>query len=98
MLTKFTKAPLPEDWDRSNLKSFGESQGNLYLIDFDSTKSHRFVMYEMERDYSGWFIKHSLDTSVILAAFPEDADFDYHGRYLVEVVEVEADWLRACLV
>ncbi|KAG5551486.1 hypothetical protein RHGRI_009794 [Rhododendron griersonianum] len=47
---------------------FGESDGHLHLIaELFTTK---FQVFEMENDYSGWFVKYHVDLDGFVAAFP----------------------------
>ncbi|GLT98336.1 hypothetical protein SLE2022_158450 [Rubroshorea leprosula] len=67
------RPPLPKDWAGCcSFKYFGESQGSLYFIAFDRPRSSKFIVYEMQKDCSGWFAKYSLEVDAILAAFPID--------------------------
>ncbi|KAL5569833.1 hypothetical protein UlMin_026408 [Ulmus minor] len=50
---------------------FGESRNHLHLIDNYEEETTCFDVYEMERDYSGWFVKFRVDLSEFLKAFPE---------------------------
>ncbi|KAL5569815.1 hypothetical protein UlMin_026390 [Ulmus minor] len=65
--------PVPVDWDgKKKIRYFGESHGHLHLINrvYDPT-TLEFDVYEMETDYSGWFVKFRVDWSQIRTAFPE---------------------------
>lgn len=50
---------------------FGESRGHLHLIEIYRPCVTQFDVMEMERDYSGWFVKYHVDLDPIAAAFPE---------------------------
>ncbi|KAH7848019.1 hypothetical protein Vadar_032894 [Vaccinium darrowii] len=45
-----------------------ESNGHLHLIEELSTT--KFQVFEMESDYSGWFVKYHVDLDCVVAAFP----------------------------
>ncbi|KAL5569809.1 hypothetical protein UlMin_026384 [Ulmus minor] len=65
--------PVPVDWDgKRKIGYFGESHGHLHLINrvYDPN-TLEFDVYEMETDYSGWFVKFRVDWSQIRTAFPE---------------------------
>lgn len=72
-----SEMPLPlipeewEDWDDLNFGYFGESGGHLHLIGIYDPPSTRFNVYEMESDYSSWFVKFSVDLNEVCVAFPE---------------------------
>ncbi|KAH7842919.1 hypothetical protein Vadar_010640 [Vaccinium darrowii] len=46
---------------------FGESNGHLHLI---QELSKEFRVFEMERDYSGWFVKYHVDLGGVVPGFP----------------------------
>lgn len=54
--------PIPEgkDWHNREFRHYGESRGHLHLVEINS-RMYRVDVYEMERDYSGWFVKLSAD-------------------------------------
>ncbi|KAK1576636.1 hypothetical protein Q3G72_015448 [Acer saccharum] len=56
---------------RIRLRYFGESRRHLHLVDMYGPSSTKFNVYEMERDYSGWFVKYRFDVDGITIAFPE---------------------------
>ncbi|KAJ0099785.1 hypothetical protein Patl1_20714 [Pistacia atlantica] len=66
--------PIPEEWDERRRSSFGESGGHLHLIENYGPGGTVFNVLEMERDYSGWFVKYKVDL------FGEENDED---SYLV---------------
>ncbi|XP_021289779.1 F-box protein At5g07610-like [Herrania umbratica] len=67
-LQAMPRPPLPEDWNSINFRHFVESQGHLFFIDFDSPE---YIIYEMEKDCSNWFVKDRLDINLIVSAFPD---------------------------
>ncbi|KAL1816322.1 hypothetical protein DCAR_0520704 [Daucus carota subsp. sativus] len=50
-------------------KYVGESEGHLHLVEFKYTIL--LDVYEMARDYSGWFVKYQLDLYAISNVYPE---------------------------
>lgn len=50
---------------------FGESCGHLHLIEISRPQLSQFEVLEMEKDYSGWFVKYNVDLNAISSAFPE---------------------------
>ncbi|TXG70550.1 hypothetical protein EZV62_005485 [Acer yangbiense] len=56
---------------RIRLRYFGESRRHLHLVDMYGPSSTKFIVYEMERDYSGWFVKYRVDVDGITIAFPK---------------------------
>ncbi|XVF11233.1 hypothetical protein REPUB_Repub08aG0008700 [Reevesia pubescens] len=77
---------------------FGESGGHLHLIEVYGSNTLQFDVYEMERDYSGWFVKYKVDLNPIAAAFPEMArgyvdpiDLHSYAFSILCVVHEEAD-------
>ncbi|XP_062016382.1 F-box protein At5g07610-like [Rosa rugosa] len=50
---------------------FGECGGRLYLIDIYKHCHTQFDVMEMERDYSGWFVKYHVDLNPVVMALPQ---------------------------
>ncbi|KAL5569824.1 hypothetical protein UlMin_026399 [Ulmus minor] len=72
-LYEMSLPPVPEDWvvDK-DFRYFGESSGHLHLIyNVYDRATFYFDVYEMERDYSGWFVKFRVDFSQFGNRFPE---------------------------
>lgn len=73
--------PLPSDseswktWNRRDTGYFGESGGHLHLIGVSSRPSMQFNVYEMDRDYSTWFVKFCVDLHKVPVAFPDMISF-----------------------
>ncbi|KAI8564507.1 hypothetical protein RHMOL_Rhmol03G0186900 [Rhododendron molle] len=77
--------PIPEgkDWQNREFRHYGESWGHLHLVEaYDGT--HRVDVYELERDYSGWFSKFSIDLDAV--GVPRDNPFG-----ILCVVRMERD-------
>ncbi|KAK6250403.1 hypothetical protein SCA6_004408 [Theobroma cacao] len=77
---------------------FGQSGGHLHLIEVYGSDTLQFDVYEMERDYSGWFVKYQVDLNPIAAAFPEMArgyvdpvDLHSYAFSILSVVQQESD-------
>ncbi|KAL5569810.1 hypothetical protein UlMin_026385 [Ulmus minor] len=73
---RLSRMPLPPVSKYDNrvryLRYFGESRGHLHLIDhFYTFSALQFDVYEMEMDYSFWFVKFRIDFSEFPTAFPE---------------------------
>ncbi|KAL1160198.1 hypothetical protein V6Z11_A07G051200 [Gossypium hirsutum] len=50
--------------------NFGESQNHLHLIEIYRPPTTRFTVYEIESDYSGWFVKYNINLDLLTAAYP----------------------------
>jgi hypothetical protein len=48
---------------------FGESGGNLHLIQVNSSVLNQFDVLEMARDYSAWSVKYHIDLNPMRVAF-----------------------------
>ncbi|KAK8343994.1 hypothetical protein V6Z12_A07G051500 [Gossypium hirsutum] len=63
--------PIPDDWeDLRRCRYFGESQNHLHLIKIYRPPTTRFTVYEIESDYSGWFVKYNINLDLLTAAYP----------------------------
>ncbi|XP_040374548.1 F-box protein At5g07610-like [Rosa chinensis] len=60
----------PSEYPRLARRYFGECCGRLYLIETYQHCSTEFEVMEMEKDYSGWFVKYNVDLSPVLTALP----------------------------
>ncbi|CAL5322915.1 unnamed protein product [Camellia sinensis] len=63
--------PTPEGRNERGRGNFRESRGHLQLIDIYGSQTKQFNVYEMESDYSAWFVKYVVDLDAIPNAFPE---------------------------
>ncbi|XP_059636872.1 F-box protein At5g07610-like isoform X1 [Cornus florida] len=63
--------PNSGDWGERRYRYFAESNGHLHLIEIYGTQTSQFDVFEMERDYSKWFVKYRVDLVGIVNAFPE---------------------------
>ncbi|XVF49414.1 hypothetical protein PTKIN_Ptkin04bG0010000 [Pterospermum kingtungense] len=72
MVRELPMPPVPDDWeDMRRCRYFGESRGHLHLIEIYRPPTTRFKVYEVESDYSGWFVKYHIDLDPVTVAFPE---------------------------
>ncbi|OMO52212.1 hypothetical protein COLO4_37351 [Corchorus olitorius] len=66
-----TMPPIPEEWQERTLPIyFGASRNNLQLIEIYGPLTTQFNIYELQNDYSSWFVKYHVDLEAISAAFP----------------------------
>ncbi|XAR66101.1 hypothetical protein NMG60_11012183 [Bertholletia excelsa] len=61
---------LEEDWTGRKFRYYGESRGHLHLVEMYDPVI-QIKVYEMERNYSGWFVKYHIDVGAVGDAFPE---------------------------
>ncbi|KAL2933973.1 hypothetical protein RDABS01_017092 [Bienertia sinuspersici] len=63
--------PRAKQFDVSERDYFGQSNGCLYLV----VRRHlpNFTLFQMEDDYSGWFMKYFVDLDVLASSFPSMA-------------------------
>ncbi|KAK9292314.1 hypothetical protein L1049_020279 [Liquidambar formosana] len=65
-----TPMPVIRDWNRMSVRYFGECRGHLHLV-LISGRQPWFIVYEMERDYSGWFVKYKVDLGAVSSLFSD---------------------------
>ncbi|KAL5569823.1 hypothetical protein UlMin_026398 [Ulmus minor] len=73
-LSQMPSPPPPQHWnvEQNYFRYFGESSGHLHLIyEIYNRGTPHLHVYEMEMDYSGWFVKYRIDCSQFSTAFPE---------------------------
>ncbi|GMJ00167.1 hypothetical protein like AT5G07610 [Hibiscus trionum] len=70
---KMRDIPMPSvvNEDLKPYRYFGESGGHLHLVETCGTENLLFDVFEMERDYSGWFVKYRVDLNPVAVSFPE---------------------------
>ncbi|KAL5570107.1 hypothetical protein UlMin_026682 [Ulmus minor] len=71
------------------LRYFGESRGHLHLIYFffePYPATHHFKVYELEMDYSRWFVKFWVDFSEFPVWFPEIIASRRNDQLLLEMM------------
>ncbi|KAF7811477.1 F-box protein [Senna tora] len=82
---------------RRRIDYFGEFRDHLHLIEIHGPRKLEFNVYEMRRDYSGWFVKYHVDLNAVCIAFPEiiqkyhpPDDWNYYSFQIVSVVTGKA--------
>ncbi|OMO52209.1 hypothetical protein COLO4_37348 [Corchorus olitorius] len=92
---KFRHFPMPTFLEDSRYRHFEESGGHLYLMEvIDDSDTLLYDVYEMERDYSGWFLKYKVDLHPIAAAFPDEMIWgtgNVHPYTILGIVEEETN-------
>ncbi|KAK6945203.1 F-box domain [Dillenia turbinata] len=76
---------------------FGESQGHLHLIEVYGSRTTQFDVFEMESDYSTWFVKYKVDLDYVVSSFPmimrrnrnDPSDLDFYAFFILCVVREE---------
>ncbi|KAJ4964050.1 hypothetical protein NE237_023989 [Protea cynaroides] len=63
--------PIPDGWDERRTRYFGESHGHLHLIEIYGPCTTHFNIFEMENDYSRWFVKYRVNLDATTTAYPE---------------------------
>lgn len=67
----FATMAMPARPDNKRVRYMQESCEHLHLIDIHGPRTTQFKVYEMQRDYSGWFVKYEVDIENVMNAFPE---------------------------
>ncbi|KAK8657874.1 hypothetical protein V6N13_036093 [Hibiscus sabdariffa] len=97
---KMRDIPMPSilDEDVRRCRYFGESRGHLHLVEIYGPDNLLFDVFEMERDYSGWFVKYRVDLNPVAASFPEmvrgyvdPIDLQFYAFSVLCVVREETD-------
>ncbi|KAM7461777.1 hypothetical protein LguiA_029898 [Lonicera macranthoides] len=90
--------PIPKDFRERRLMYFGVSNNHLHIVKIYGPQTTIFNVYEMERDYSGWFVKYRVDLDVLMNAFPESisrhldpSDLHYYQFVILGLVRGEDD-------
>ncbi|CAL5322919.1 unnamed protein product [Camellia sinensis] len=90
--------PIPDGWEERRLRYFRESRDHLHLIEIYGPHTAQFNVYEMERDYCGWFVKYRVDIDAIPNAFPEmirssldPSDLHYYQFVILDLIREEND-------
>ncbi|XVE56433.1 hypothetical protein DITRI_Ditri04bG0008700 [Diplodiscus trichospermus] len=98
---RFQETPMPEipdDWNQqAECRYFGEFGGRLHIILTNGRQSTRkFDVYEMEKDFSRWSVKHQVDLNALISEYPEMtrssshlSDPHYHAFRVLAVVSKE---------
>ncbi|XP_052187592.1 F-box protein At5g07610-like [Diospyros lotus] len=81
--------PLPEEysWYDRIVRRQMESCDHLHIVDIYNT-STQISVFELERDYSGWFEKYRVDLDIFRALSPEVLWLVDEGRLACEVLAV----------
>ncbi|XP_028073846.1 F-box protein At5g07610-like [Camellia sinensis] len=74
-----------DDYHRK-IRYFGESENHLNLVQFEVPHIVAFKIYEIEKDYSGWFVKYHVDLDQVSHAFPEIRE---NGKCSFSIVRIE---------
>ncbi|XVF11277.1 hypothetical protein REPUB_Repub08aG0013000 [Reevesia pubescens] len=98
-LRQLPMPPFPDDWeDLRRYRYFGESRGHLHLIEIYGPRTIEFNVYEIESDYSGWFVKYHIDLDPLTVAFPRiirtyynPSDLNYYVLYVLRIVKEAND-------
>lgn len=61
--------PVPDDFDETGIRHFGECGGHLHLVEICTTSMTKFNVYEMERDHSGWFVKFKVNLNEVAKTY-----------------------------
>ncbi|XP_050222853.1 F-box protein At5g07610 [Mercurialis annua] len=90
--------PMPDEWYRRRVMYFGESRGCLYLVEIYHPPSTQFNVCEMEKDYSGWFVKYRVDLNGVAGAYPEmirlyldPSVLNHYAFQIMSIVKGESD-------
>ncbi|GMP23910.1 hypothetical protein CsSME_00001350 [Camellia sinensis var. sinensis] len=88
--------PIPHgDWKGRQFRYYGESNEHLHLVIIYGPRI-QFDVYEMERDYFGWFVKYCVDLGSVGAAFSQmmqrlSWDPMYYSFAILSLVREEKD-------
>ncbi|KAM5552831.1 hypothetical protein ABKV19_025180 [Rosa sericea] len=86
------KQKFPTEFPRLIHRYFGESGGGcLYLIEVFEHCKTQFEVMEMERDYSGWFVKYHVDLSPVVAPLPGQDPKAFVVLFLSRDVETDGE-------
>ncbi|KAL7229417.1 hypothetical protein ACSBR2_008011 [Camellia fascicularis] len=90
--------PIPDGWEERRLRYFRESRDHLHLIEIYGPRTTQFNVYEMERDYCGWFVKYRVDLDAIPNLFPvmirsslDPSDLHYYQFVILGLIGEESD-------
>ncbi|KAL3745821.1 hypothetical protein ACJRO7_014863 [Eucalyptus globulus] len=65
------RLPISENRGCRRFRYFGESHGHLHFFEIYGSRTAQFKIFELEKDYSGWFVKFHVELDSIVSAFPE---------------------------
>ncbi|TXG70583.1 hypothetical protein EZV62_005518 [Acer yangbiense] len=97
-LHELSMPAVPDGYGERMVRYFGESRNHLHLIEIYGPCTALFNVYEMERDYSGWFVKYRVDLLSVAAAFPEMIrsnldpwNLHYYGFWILSIIREDKD-------
>ncbi|OWM86908.1 F-box protein At5g07610-like [Punica granatum] len=70
-LRAMPRIPISRNCGTRRFRYFGQSNGNLHFFEIYGSQTTRFKVFEMERDYSQWFMKYEVELDSIVKEFPE---------------------------
>ncbi|KAL7253714.1 hypothetical protein ACSBR1_008126 [Camellia fascicularis] len=88
--------PIPHgDWKRRPFRYYGESNDRLHFVEIYGPRI-QFDVYEIERDYSGCFVKYHVNLGSVGAAFPQmmqrlSLDAMYYSFAILSLVQEKKD-------
>ncbi|KAF5948133.1 hypothetical protein HYC85_014090 [Camellia sinensis] len=90
--------PIPDGSEERRLRYFRESRDHLHLIEIYGPRTTQFNVYEMERDYYGWFVQYRVDIDATPNAFSEmihssldPSDLHYYQFVILGLIREEND-------
>ncbi|PPR84415.1 hypothetical protein GOBAR_AA36294 [Gossypium barbadense] len=85
--------PIPDDWEcLRRVLYFGESPNRLHLIEIYPPPTSRFSVYEVESDYSGWFVKYNIDLDPLMVrTYRDPSDLNYYVFSIFYIVREAND-------
>lgn len=86
-------APHGMFWYDKDTTYYGQSGGHLHLVELYNHTT-QFTVYELERDYSGWFVKYNVDIAAVGIAFPvmmRSPSTGHIGCRVLDIVSGESD-------
>ncbi|KAJ4963108.1 hypothetical protein NE237_023047 [Protea cynaroides] len=82
--------PIPDGLNERRTRYFGESHGHLHLIEIYGPCPTHFNIFEMENDYSRWFVKYHVNLDAATIAYPEMIqnylDASYLNRFAFSIL------------
>ncbi|KAK9292099.1 hypothetical protein L1049_020056 [Liquidambar formosana] len=63
--------PKIKDWNVKSFRYFGASRDHLHVILISGACAPQFLVYEMKRDYSRWFVKYKVDLRALKTLFSD---------------------------
>ncbi|CAK9182728.1 unnamed protein product [Ilex paraguariensis] len=98
LLRTLSMPPVPSGGERRFVKYFVESNDHLHLIENYGPPTSHVIVYEMPRDYSGWFVKYIVDLDAVMKAFPgsinegvDPSDVNYYMFLILNLTRMDDD-------